>query len=82
MSEYRPYLVRSYLSQRVDKDGVVTNVEIYRRTLESKWALKMIDSAGTPTVYAELFDTDDGAYAAFRRIIAADGTSQDGPAKT
>ena len=68
-----PNIVRSGLSGRVSKDGLVVDVEIYRLETESEWVLEVIDHTGASTVWDDRFASDDDALAAFRAALAEEG---------
>lgn len=46
---------------------------IYRLEHDPKWALEVVNQAGTSTVWDDLFDSDDDAYATFRQTVADEG---------
>lgn len=68
-----PNIVRSGLSDRVTKDGVTVEVEIYRLEDDPRWALEVIDPTGASTVWEDDFDSDESALAAFQEVLKAEG---------
>lgn len=70
-----PNLVRSSHSGPVSRQDITVRLEIYRLEDDPKWVLEVVNEAGTSTVWDELFDTDDAAYAAFRAAVEEEGMS-------
>jgi hypothetical protein len=64
---------QSGLSRTVKKDGVTVEVSIIRLEHEPQWSLEVVNSAGTSTVWDELFASDEDAYAEFERTVADEG---------
>lgn len=73
MSDRDPNIVNSSLSGLVTIDGVTVDVQVYRLEHDPKWALEVINEAGTSTTWDILFDTDDEAYAAFKLVVEEEG---------
>jgi hypothetical protein len=67
-----PKIITSPLSGPFTEGGQTVDVQIYRLE-NSKWALEVIDSAGTSTVWDDQFDTDEAAKAEFNRCIVEEG---------
>jgi hypothetical protein len=67
-----PKIITSPLSGPFSEGGLTIDVQIYRVEHE-KWALEIIDSEGTSTVWDDQFETDEAAHAEFRRCIAEEG---------
>jgi uncharacterized protein len=65
-------IMPSPLSGPYSEGGLTVDVRIYRLE-DSKWALEVIDSEGTSTVWDDQFDTDDAAKSEFNRCIAEEG---------
>lgn len=68
-----PNIIVSPLSGTVTRDGISVDVQIYRLERDPHWALEVINEAGTSSVWDDLFDTDEKAYAAFQQAAEADG---------
>lgn len=73
MADRDPNLITSSLSHEVSRDGVTIKVEIYRLDDRPGWSLEVVNDKGTSTVWDELFDTDDAAYAAFHDTVVEEG---------
>jgi hypothetical protein len=73
MTDRDPNIVTSGLSRTITEDGVTIRLEIYRLEHDPKWALEVVNEAGTSIVWDELYDTDDDAYATFKRTVAEEG---------
>ncbi len=67
-----PKIITSPLSGPFSEGGLTVDVQIYHLE-NSKWALEVIDSEGTSTVWDDQFDTDQAAKAEFNRCIAEEG---------
>jgi hypothetical protein len=65
MTEPDPNIIYSDLCRAVTVDDVTVEVKIYRLEHDPKWALEVVNEAGTSTVWDDLFETDTQAYAAF-----------------
>lgn len=73
MNDRDPDLINSGLSRTVKADGVTVQVEIYRLDDRPGWTLEVVNEKGTSTVWDDLFDTDEAAYAEFRETVETDG---------
>ena len=73
MSDRDPNLIVSPLSGPVTIDGVTVDVQIYRLEHDPRWALEVINEAGTSTVWDDLFDSDDEAFRAFTLTVEQEG---------
>ena len=63
-----PPIVESPLSQRLTRNGVTVEVEIYGDQ-EGKWILEVVDQQKTSHVWDEHFDTDRQALAEAIRAL-------------
>jgi hypothetical protein len=61
----RRTIIRSPLSQRVADGAVTVRVEISKAADADAWTLEQIDGEGNVTVWLEVFETDEQAFAAF-----------------
>ena len=68
-----PNIVTSGLSRTVTQQGVQVEVLIYRLEHDPMWALEVVNEQGTSTVWDDLFDTDDAAFAAFQLTLDEEG---------
>lgn len=68
-----PNIVTSGLSRTVTQDGVTVELGIYRLEHDPKWAMEVVNQAGTSTVWDEQFDTDEDAHREFLRTIEEEG---------
>ena len=68
-----PNLVSSSLSGVVQEAGISVRLEIYRLEQDPKWALEVVNDAGSSTVWDLLFDTEEQAFAAFRLVVEEEG---------
>jgi hypothetical protein len=73
MDRREPNLVHSGLSRMVTRGGVTVEVSIVRLENETAWSLEVVNSAGTSTVWDDLFLSDEDAYAEFERTVAEEG---------
>jgi len=73
MNQSEPNLIHSGLSGLVTKDGATVRVYITRLENEPGWALEVVNSSATSTVWDDLFPSDQAAYAAFQRAIDEEG---------
>ena len=73
MNTRDPKIITSGLSRRFTEDGVTIRLEIYRIEDDPKWALEVVNEAGTSIVWDDLYDSDDDAYAAFRQTVTDEG---------
>jgi uncharacterized protein len=67
--EREPKLIYSPLNGHFTKDGVTVEVSIISSDLDPAWSLEVINDVGTSIVWDQQFETDDQAYAAFRRAV-------------
>jgi hypothetical protein len=81
-----PTIIYSDLCRIVTLDDITVDVQIYRLQHDPRWALEVINEAGTSTVWDDLFDTDIEAYAAFSITVDEEGMEsfldEDGDAET
>lgn len=68
-----PKIITSPLSGPVTIDGITVDVVIYRLERDPRWALEVVNEAGTSSVWDELFDTDGMAFQAFTLAVEQDG---------
>ena len=68
-----PNIVSSSLSGVVQEAGIRVRLEIYRLEQDPKWALEVVNDAGSSTVWDLLFDTEEQAFAAFRLVVEEEG---------
>lgn len=73
MRDRDPNIIYSSLGRVVSIDGVTVDVKIYRLEDDPQWALEVVNEEGTSTVWDDLFDTDDEAYAAFQLTVEEEG---------
>ncbi len=73
MQDRDPNIVYSGLSGPITRDGIIVDVQIYRLEHDPKWALEVINGEGTSTVWDDLFDSDDEAFAAFTATFEEEG---------
>lgn len=73
MKERDPNIVNSGLSRTVTLQSATVEVMIYRLEHDPKWALEVVNEEGTSTVWDNLFDTDDEAFAAFQLTLDEEG---------
>ena len=73
MTDTDPTIIESPLSRTVSRDGITVRVLVYRLEHDPKWALEVVNDAGTSTVWDDLFDTDEAAFEAFTQAVAAEG---------
>ena len=71
--EREPTLIYSLLNGHLSKDGVRVEVIIISSDLDPTWSLEVVNDIGTSTVWDNQFETDDQAYAAFRRVVEEEG---------
>ena len=71
-----PEVEFSSLCRPVTRDGLTIRVAIYRvPEHDARWSLEVIDQKDASTVWDDLFDTDEEAYAAFEKALAEEGIS-------
>ena len=71
-----PEVEFSPLCRPVTRDGLTIRVAIYRvPEIDARWSLEVIDQSDASTVWDDLFDTDEEAYAAFEEALAEEGIS-------
>ncbi len=69
-----PEIEYSSLCRPVTRDGLTVRVAIYRvPELDVRWSLEVIDQMDASTVWDDLFNTDEEAYAAFEKALAEEG---------
>ena len=50
MTDTDPTIIESPLSRTVSRDGITVRVLVYRLEHDPKWALEVVNDAGTSTV--------------------------------
>ena len=75
MSERDPNIIYSGLGGMVTEQGITIELAIHRLEGRPGWAMEVVNEKGTSTVWNELFETDDAAYAEFRRTVQEEGMS-------
>lgn len=70
-----PNIVYSGLSRRVRVDNLELRIEIYRLEDDPLWALEVVDTEGTSTVWDEQFKTDQDALDAVEAVIRDEGAA-------
>ena len=73
MRDRDPNIIYSSLGRVLSIDGVTVDVKISRLEGDPQWALEVVNEEGTSTVWDDLFDTDDKAYAAFQLTVEEEG---------
>ena len=73
--ENEPELEMSLLCQKISRDGITIDVQIYRFVGGDEWALEVVDEDDGSTVWDGLFATDEQALAEVVRIIEEEGIS-------
>ena len=68
-----PNIINSPLSRSITRDDITVEVHIYRLEHDPHWALEVVNTNGTSSVWDDLFDTDEEAYAAFEQAVEEDG---------
>jgi len=72
-SERNPNIVTSGLSGSVTRDGITVDVNIVRLEDQLGWTLEVVNAKGTSTVWDDLFNTDEEAYAEFLQTVSDEG---------
>lgn len=71
-----PEIEHSQLCGKVTRDGETVDVQIYRiADSDASWSLEVIDADGGSTVWNDMFDTDQAAYAEFVTTLEREGIS-------
>jgi hypothetical protein len=73
MRDRDPNIIYCSLGRVLSIDGVTVDVKISRLEDDPQWALEVVNEEGTSTVWDDLFDTDDKAYAAFQLTVEEEG---------
>jgi uncharacterized protein len=69
-----PTVINSILSRKIQIEGQVFEVEIYRLDIADKdWTLEVIDKRGTSTVWDNLFATDQEALDELMKAVREEG---------
>lgn len=76
MTNRDPNIIYSGLGGVVSEQGITVELSIHRLKDRPGWAIEVINQLGTSTVWNELFDTDDAAFAEFRRTVDEDGMKE------
>lgn len=74
---------RSPLCGKVKRDGEAIDVQIYRvRDGDPSWSLEVTDGDGGTTVWTQLVDFDQAAYAEFCTTLEREGIASCRPTST
>lgn len=74
MTDELPKIEHSPLCGNVTRDGETVDVQIYRiADGDASWSLEVIDAEGGSTVWTDLFETDQAAYAEFFTTLEREG---------
>ena len=73
MQDRDPTIITSPLSRSITRDDITVEVNIYRLEHEPQWALEVVNTHGTSSVWDDPFETDEEAYAAFEQAVAEEG---------
>ncbi|WP_324132348.1 hypothetical protein [Bosea sp. (in: a-proteobacteria)] len=74
MADTYPGIEHSPLCGKVTRDNETVDVRIYRLPDgDAAWSLEVIDADGGSTVWDDLFDTDQAAYAEFFITVEREG---------
>ena len=68
-----PVLITSGLSQSLDEDGYVFEINIFRLEEETGWTLEVIDRDNTSHVWDDPFSSDAAALSEAKTAIRAEG---------
>ncbi|AMJ60955.1 hypothetical protein [Bosea sp. PAMC 26642] len=69
-----PDIEHSPLCGKVSRDGETVDVQIYRMADgDESWSLEVVDDDGGSTVWNDLFETDQAAYAEFFTTLEREG---------
>ncbi len=68
-----PKIIMSPLCQRVTRDGISVDVEIFRAESDAVWILEVVDRLGGSTVFDTPFPTDHAALDAVLLLIEQEG---------
>ena len=66
-------IITSPLSQKVTRDGVTIDVQIYRGEDDAEWLLEVVDQDWGSTVWEATFASDQDALNEVFRTIATEG---------
>ena len=66
-------IINSPLSQKITRDGMTVEVQIYRGENDSEWILEIVDQDWGSTVWEATFATDQDALNEVLRTIDAEG---------
>jgi len=66
-------IINSPLSQKITRDGVTIDVQIYRGEKDSVWILEVVDHEWGSTVWDETFQTEQDALNEVFQTIADEG---------
>jgi len=69
--EYK--IINSPLSQKISRDGMTLDIQIYRGENDPVWILEVIDQEGGSTVWEETFQTEQDALNEVFQTIASEG---------
>ena len=73
MRDRDPNIIYSGLGSVVTEQGITVELSIHRLEDRPGWAMEVVNQRGTSIVWNELFDTDDAAFAEFRRAVEEEG---------
>jgi uncharacterized protein len=66
-------MIYSSLGGAVTEQGITIDLSIHRLEDRPGWAMEVVNQQGTSTVWHELFETDEAAFAEFRRTVDQEG---------
>ncbi|MEA2913790.1 MAG: hypothetical protein QOJ15_5871 [Bradyrhizobium sp.] len=69
--EYK--IINSPLSQKISRDGMTLDIQIYRGENDPVWIQEVIDQEGGSTVWEETFQTEQDALNEVFQTIASEG---------
>lgn len=73
MSDSDPAIIESPLSRTIVHQDIRVELNIFRIEGDAGWAMEVVNVAGTSTVWDDVFDTDEAAYAVFLQTVASEG---------
>ncbi len=66
-------IITSPLSQKITRDGMTVDVQIYRGENDAEWILEVVDQDWGSTVWEATFPSDQDALNEVFRTIASEG---------
>jgi hypothetical protein len=73
MTSHGKDIAFSELSGCITRDDITVNVQIYRLKPNPEWALVVISGDGICTIWDQLFESEDEAFAAFEVAAQDEG---------